>query len=165
MTLLVVLLMSIISLFVQQSMIQERGRRKVISAFACLYLLGVVAISVALFIDFAFELFFVAILLLLMNVLPILWVRWFFLKYHGEALPIAFQDVVLKKIIDDYHISSREKEVLDLILEGRSNKEIKDILFISIHTVRNHIYNLYQKLGVNTRGQLVHFILEAQRMQ
>ena len=163
MTVLIVLLVSIISLLVQRSIIQEKGRRKVITSFACFYLICVVAISVAFLMDFAFEWFFVAILLLLMNLFPFLWIKRFFLEYYGETLPIAFHGVVLEKIIDEHHISNREKEILELILQGKSNREIKDILCISIHTVRNHIYNLYQKLGVKSRGQLVHFLQEAQK--
>jgi DNA-binding CsgD family transcriptional regulator len=163
MTVLVVLLASIILLLVQRGMILEKGRRKVVTAFAFLYLLCVIAISVALLLDFTLERFLVAILLLLMNLFPILWCKGFFLKYYGEAPPIAFHGILLERIIDVYHISSREKEILELILQGRSNKEIKDLLCISVHTVRNHIYNLYQKLGVKSRGQLVHFIMEAQK--
>jgi len=51
-------------------------------------------------------------------------------------------------------ISQREKEIIDLILKGKSNKEIEDKLHISSHTVKNHIYNIYKKLDVNNRGEL-----------
>ena len=43
------------------------------------------------------------------------------------------------------------------------NKEIEDLLFISYNTVKNHIYNIYQKLGVNSRGQMIHSVLQAQQ--
>ena len=49
-----------------------------------------------------------------------------------------------------------------LILDGKSNKEIEDSLFISYHTVKNHVYKLYQKLGVKTRFELVHFFTKYQ---
>ncbi len=52
-------------------------------------------------------------------------------------------------------ISSREKEILKLLIEGKSNKEIEDVLFISFNTVRNHVYNIYQKLGIQKRIQLL----------
>jgi DNA-binding CsgD family transcriptional regulator len=52
---------------------------------------------------------------------------------------------------------------MELILQGKSNKEIEDVLFISYNTVKNHIYNLYQKLGVKSRGQLINFILESRK--
>jgi len=163
MTVFVVLLASIILLLVQRGLILENGRRKVVTAFALLYLVFVIAISAALLLDFTLEWSIVAILFLLMNLFPVLWCKGFFLKHYGEAPPMAFQGILAERIIDEYHISSREKEICELILQGRSNKEIKDLLFISIHTVRNHIYNLYQKLGVKSRGQLVRFLLEARK--
>ncbi|MCK4889585.1 MAG: helix-turn-helix transcriptional regulator, partial [Candidatus Aminicenantes bacterium] len=51
-------------------------------------------------------------------------------------------------------ISSREKEIIFLVIKGISNKEIEDKLFISPHTVKNHIYNIFQKLNISSRGQL-----------
>jgi DNA-binding CsgD family transcriptional regulator len=68
-------------------------------------------------------------------------------------------DVALQR----YQVSNREREIMELILQGKSNKEIEDVLFISYNTVKNHIYNLYQKLGVKSRGQLINFVLEARR--
>jgi len=41
-----------------------------------------------------------------------------------------------------------------------SNKEIADALFISLPTVKQHIYNIYQKIGVKSRMQLNNFIRE-----
>ncbi|MFC1493147.1 response regulator transcription factor [candidate division KSB1 bacterium] len=59
-----------------------------------------------------------------------------------------------------YNITQRESEIIELIIQGKSNKEINDILFLSINTVRNHIYNAYQKLGVKSRTQLINLVLE-----
>lgn len=48
-------------------------------------------------------------------------------------------------------LTQREKEILKLIVDGRSNKKISDSLFISIETVKSHIKNIYQKLQVKSR--------------
>ncbi|WP_325176643.1 LuxR C-terminal-related transcriptional regulator [Paenibacillus alkalitolerans] len=56
----------------------------------------------------------------------------------------------LKKKIN---ISSREQDVLRLILKGLSNREIAEELFISEHTVKNHITNIFHKLEVTDRAQ------------
>lgn len=48
-------------------------------------------------------------------------------------------------------LSSRELEVLTLIGRGRSNDEIAKALFISPHTVKNHVSSIYRKLGVRDR--------------
>jgi len=52
-------------------------------------------------------------------------------------------------------VTPREEEVLALLLEGRKNAEIAAALGLSTHTVKNHIYNLYQKLGTDTRVELL----------
>ena len=57
-------------------------------------------------------------------------------------------------------LSSRENEVLLLVGEGCSNKEIADRLFISVNTVKNHINNIMKKMNVKNRYQLATFILK-----
>jgi DNA-binding NarL/FixJ family response regulator len=54
-------------------------------------------------------------------------------------------------------LSAREKQVLDSIAEGLSNHEIAERLQISEHTVKNHLYKMYEKLGVSTRVELILF--------
>ena len=56
-------------------------------------------------------------------------------------------------------LSPREREVLLLITEGLSNSQIADRLSISEKTVRNHVSNLFDKLGVWTRAQAIVFAL------
>lgn len=51
-------------------------------------------------------------------------------------------------------LTEREREVLMLIAEGKSNKEIGEELFISIKTVKTHVSNLLMKLGLEDRTQL-----------
>ena len=46
-------------------------------------------------------------------------------------------------------ISEREKEVMALIAKGRNNESIAKELFISIHTTRSHLRNLYIKLDID----------------
>lgn len=50
-------------------------------------------------------------------------------------------------------LSQRELEVLKLIAEGCTNKEINNKLFISPHTTRNHIANIFMKLNCHTRAR------------
>jgi spore germination protein gerE len=57
---------------------------------------------------------------------------------------------VLKKIL-----TVREKEVFELLILGKTTKEIAKILKISEKTVRNHISNVMQKLGVKGRSSAV----------
>lgn len=52
-------------------------------------------------------------------------------------------------------ISKREHEVLELMAQGMSNKEIADKLFVSLNTVKTHTSNLFLKLEVGRRTQAV----------
>ncbi len=61
----------------------------------------------------------------------------------------------LNHIKELYSISNREMDVFQLIVNGLSNKEISDRLFISEHTVKNHITHILQKLTVNDRLQAI----------
>lgn len=55
-------------------------------------------------------------------------------------------------------LSPREAEVLNLILRGRRNKEVAAGLFISIKTVEFHIKNIFIKLGVKNRIELINLL-------
>ncbi|MDO9184837.1 MAG: response regulator transcription factor [Bacteroidia bacterium] len=55
------------------------------------------------------------------------------------------------------NISDREMEIITLIAEGYSNKEVADKLFLSTHTVTTHRKNIMNKLGVNNTAGLVLF--------
>jgi two-component system nitrate/nitrite response regulator NarL len=50
-------------------------------------------------------------------------------------------------------LTGREREILDLIDQGMSNKEIGQKLFIEVRTVKNHVHNLLEKLSVHRRGE------------
>jgi DNA-binding NarL/FixJ family response regulator len=50
-------------------------------------------------------------------------------------------------------LTLREKEVLSLVAQGRSDKEIAALLSISLHTVKSHLRNILAKLHVNTRRE------------
>jgi len=57
-------------------------------------------------------------------------------------------------------LSKREMEVADLIMVGKSNKEIAAHLIMSEHTVRNHLAKIYAKMGVDSRACLICRIYE-----
>lgn len=68
-----------------------------------------------------------------------------------------FQDnfSVNTEAIETLKISSRELEVLQLMAKGLSNQEIADALFVSLHTIKTHNANLFEKLDVKRRTQAV----------
>lgn len=54
---------------------------------------------------------------------------------------------------DDFNLTAREKEILKLIADGLSNQDIADELILSLHTVKNHVKSVIQKLSVKDRTQ------------
>jgi two-component system response regulator DesR len=52
-------------------------------------------------------------------------------------------------------LTARERQVLDLMASGATNREIAASLFLSHHTVKEHTSSLYRKLGVKNRAQAV----------
>lgn len=66
------------------------------------------------------------------------------------------------KALSNNLLTEREREVLALVLEGKTNKEIAEALFISIHTVKTHLQNIFKKMNVTNRTSLYR-VLSSQR--
>jgi DNA-binding NarL/FixJ family response regulator len=56
---------------------------------------------------------------------------------------------------DEYGLTAREREILQLLVEGMTIAQIAERLIVSYHTVDTHIRNIYGKLHVHTRGGAV----------
>ncbi|GAA0567125.1 LuxR C-terminal-related transcriptional regulator [Halomonas salifodinae] len=54
-------------------------------------------------------------------------------------------------------LTQRELEIIGLLGAGASNMEIADRLFVSEHTVKSHLYNIFRKIDVHSRGQAVNW--------
>ncbi|MEZ4793716.1 MAG: response regulator transcription factor [Gelidibacter sp.] len=61
------------------------------------------------------------------------------------------------KLTED--LTTREREILDLVAKGQMNKEVAATLEISSATVKKHVQNIYEKLHVNTRVEAVNLYL------
>jgi DNA-binding CsgD family transcriptional regulator len=77
-------------------------------------------------------------------------------SFHDNAMELdeSTANDVMEDIRDKYNLTEREFEVLHLLWEGATNKEIADELCISIHTCKYHISKLYLKLDINSRAQV-----------
>lgn len=64
-----------------------------------------------------------------------------------------FRDQNIKS--DGYDLSDREKEILSLLVEGLSKKQIAGKIFLSHHTVDSHLRNIYAKLEVHSRSSAI----------
>lgn len=68
-----------------------------------------------------------------------------------------------QELVNMYKLTEREAEIVLLVTEGCSNQEIGDKLFISPNTVRNHIANIYQKMNIKNRYELISIISSMKR--
>ncbi len=86
-------------------------------------------------------------------------------KYLSPSISrkVVEQFVLLKRTTpgqDRYSLlSNREREVLQLIAEGRSTREIAEILCVSVSTVKTHRAKIMQKLGISNESQLIRFAI------
>jgi DNA-binding NarL/FixJ family response regulator len=64
-----------------------------------------------------------------------------------------FRDQNVKS--NGYSLSEREKEILSLLVEGLSKKQIAEKIFLSHHTVDSHLRNIYAKLEVHSRSSAI----------
>jgi DNA-binding NarL/FixJ family response regulator len=90
--------------------------------------------------------------------------------YNGEAV---LSPAITRFLLEDYlnhdirsekddpnALSSREREVLQLIAEGRTSREIAEILNLSVKTVQSHRTSLMQKLDLHDRGDLIKYAIQ-----
>ena len=90
------------------------------------------------------------------NLPSLVYLRYHFMRFPPEPAGVPLmQEADLEGFYERFELSKREREIARLMLTGKSNKEIAGELFVSTHTIKNHVYNIYQKLQVSSR---LHFI-------
>jgi DNA-binding NarL/FixJ family response regulator len=82
--------------------------------------------------------------------------RHYLLAPAGEPAWIAANYSIRRS--SDLELTEREWEIVEHLGRGLANKEIADKLCISPATVKNHIYNIYQKTGVKSRVELINMV-------
>lgn len=70
------------------------------------------------------------------------------------------QQKKLDFLAQEYGLTAREREVIGLLYEGCTNPEISQELYISVNTVKKHLQHTYEKLGVNSRMEVLRLINE-----
>jgi len=115
-------------------------------------------------ITFALERSMIYLPLVLFNISS----AWWGAKYASilskyDSISLSTKSFDIDGLAEKYKITKREMEVIELISRGKTNKEIADILFISVDTVKDHNYKIFQKTGVKNRIQLVNLINNLQK--
>ena len=73
----------------------------------------------------------------------------YFLFYYQKN--IMSENDAIKNISIKYKLGSQEEKVLALLIQGLSNQEIADTVYVSVNTIRNHIANIYKKTGMKKK--------------
>lgn len=106
----------------------------------------------------------ISIPLILFDIYKVFMDQYLFLPliYISISIQILFyleKVYKIKKIkINNSSLTDREKELVQLIIKGLSNTDISKNLNISISTVKNHVYNIYKKLNIKNRYELLNKI-------
>ena len=61
------------------------------------------------------------------------------------------------RVLESVRLTNRERQVIDLLGEGLSNKEIATRLHIAVHTVKSHVHNVLEKLALRSRLEVAAF--------
>jgi len=143
--------------------ITEGIRKKALRSFGLIYLICFVFVYslTSKYILPYFGSFRVPVVIFLFftqNLPALLYLKHYLDKYYVEPQIQLETEADLKGFFSKHEISKREQEIIVLMLKGKSNRDIEKELFISLHTVKNHIYNIYQKLGVKNRLQINNLI-------
>ena len=89
------------------------------------------------------------VLIIVLSILLSIVIVLFFLLYFQNG-KMSENDAV-KELSIKYKLSSQEEKVLNLLIQGLSNQEIADNLYVSVNTIRNHVANIYKKTGMKKK--------------
>jgi len=159
------LLLMIISLLVW-NMARKGGakhsKRPVVIINIIYFLMFAAIFIIMLFYDFkwiyrGFYLLGLSIAWSIINVIPL---------FHFQSIVLLLKEfpagqdteMIFHKLENEYGITQREYEIIGLVLSGKTNKEISDILFIGLQTVKDHVSRIFKKLKVNNRVRMINRI-------
>ena len=86
-----------------------------------------------------------------------------YLRANGDRLfaPVKAEQATkagVEHVLDRHGVTRRERQIVEKICLGKTNKQIAEELFISVQTVKDHTHRIYGKIGVGSRMQLVQLL-------
>jgi DNA-binding CsgD family transcriptional regulator len=159
--LLIVILSEVYLLFVNLKKINEQNLQKYLKIFCYITFSAVIFLFFKIF--FKKQLYFYAplpqsalyfiIYYLIWNVLSILYISRNFFSLSTKPY---YQ--LSKNVLQQYKLTTREAQIIEMIIKGYKSPRIAESLKISYQTVRNHIYNIYQKTDATSKVELINFL-------
>jgi DNA-binding CsgD family transcriptional regulator len=92
---------------------------------------------------------------LFLNIPPLFFLKNHMNRYYINHISGLKEKINLEILFEKYNLTQREREIFLFLLKGKSNTDIKNKLNVSIKTVKNHVYNIYKKMGIGNRIQLL----------
>ncbi|MCR5760564.1 MAG: LuxR C-terminal-related transcriptional regulator [Sphaerochaetaceae bacterium] len=86
---------------------------------------------------------------------------FYFIRFSVLATKISRGGEVSRDSFEEYKITDREFEVIQYVCKGMTNKEIASEMNISVNTVNNHIANIFGKMNLNSRMDLLRFVKQS----
>jgi DNA-binding CsgD family transcriptional regulator len=157
----VLILVLSLALLGQARRLPTSGKRMALQGLATLYL----SVHVAFFIAYALHNVWPSLFTfawpaysLALSLVPLFTLGTFLHSYHGKKLYVARQANGLETVLESLGVTKREREIIELVCTGRTNREIEACLYVSEKTVKSHLYNAYRKLGIRNRVELVNLV-------
>ena len=91
---------------------------------------------------------YILLVVIITIVLSLVIILYFLLYFQSNKMS---ENDAVKNIAVKYKLGTQEEKVLNLLIQGMSNQEIADELFVSVNTIRNHIANIYKKTGMKKK--------------
>lgn len=139
---------------------EREGKRQVRQTFILLMGMGWLlrALTLPFVTEFGWRTPVVLLIFFLSNGFPVL-----YLYRRGDDLfdPIGSDTPNAEKkmrLYETYGLTPREREIVEQLCLGKTNRQIADTLFISLQTVKDHTHRIYSKIGVHSRLKLVQMI-------
>ena len=77
-----------------------------------------------------------------------------FYRFYFSSPIVKNEKTLSESFIKDFSITKREQEIIIALLDGKSNRELAETLFVSEKTIEAHLANIYRKVGVKNRLEL-----------
>jgi len=138
--------------------IKNKGRKDALNIFAVILLainLALISITFSAVFDWISlnaQMIILSIVVFTFNLFMVIFIKKFFHKYHTEYM--IRSTTKFDELAERYNITKREREIIEFICRGKTNKEIGEELFITPLTVRDHISKIFTKTKVKSRLQL-----------
>jgi DNA-binding CsgD family transcriptional regulator len=158
---------AISQVFLYQKELSNKEKREALYCFAVLVIFLDSVYFLFLYTIFAAQLYhyIVPSVLFLSPLIQLVFIKKFLNKFYISH-PLLYEPKKnLSVVYKTFKITEREKEIIELICQGKSNREIEETLHISLQTVKNYIYNIFQKLNVRNRVELSNLISQLSHEQ